>query len=145
MSEDFVTHKQALALKKLGFNWELNRYYTDKGSLIYDAFADDFNVGSGSASAPTLSLAQKWLLSNHEIFVTSDIRFSNYQSGNYSDPKYQYMIVDMRKENVAYRIESVYRGVLFNSPEEALSAGITECLKLIENETSKTSQKNNNP
>ena len=146
MHEESVTYEQAQALKRLGFRDEVFAYYDEFGRLGVHA-QTDYNVNwDYFISAPTLSHAQKWLLSNHKIFVTSDIRFSNYRNGDYSNPEYQYITVDMRKENVAYRIESDYnRGMLFNSPEEALSAGITECLKLLENETSKTSEKDSNP
>lgn len=163
MSENFVTYEQALVLKKLGFNWPVNhRYFARhfqemipdeddfedyiKANTCYDncngtEFYVDYVI-----SAPTLAQVQKRLRTEHKTFVTSDVCFKDYYKGNFSNPKYQYITVDMRKNSRASRIESDYnRGMLYNTPEEALSAGITECLEFLRNETTKTSEENSNP
>ena len=117
-TEDFVTYEQAVALKKLGFDWRLNQYYTDKGSLIYDAFADNFNVGSGSASAPTLSQAQKWLFEKGYF-----VEVNWFYTGTY-----YFSVVHLNNPKVT----CVPNEDDYSTPTEALLAGITECLKLLE-------------
>lgn len=135
MNEDFVTYEQALALKKLGFDWYINFYYLKSDYISQWDTANNWNRTKNCISAPTLAQAQKWLRIKYKVFVTSDIRFKDYYKGNFSNPEYQYITVDMRKSSHTNRIESDYnRGKLFNSPEEALLAGITECINILNKE-----------
>lgn len=128
--EDLVTYEQALALKKLGFDLKVNHYYDDEGYIIenladyseevpdgeYTSY-DNFNY-EDFCSAPTLEQAQKWLRKYKDLIVIPHPRrdckgnvvwyFTIFNSGNYK-----------------YSSE-------YNSYEESLSAGITECIKLLE-------------
>lgn len=148
--EDFVTYEQAIVLKRLGFNMNVNHYYDNDGELVEsladynneDSFNsqetayDDFNHGycdEISCSAPTLAQVRKWILDNHKIFITSDLYFKDYQQGNYSNPEYIYIVVDMRRHNDAFRIHSDNKGMFFRTSEDAISAGIDECLKILNN------------
>lgn len=128
-TEDFVTYKQALALKELGFDLKVNHYYDDEGYIIenladyseevpygeYTSY-DNFNY-EDFYSAPTLAQAQKWLRKNKRYSVEE-----LYDC----DDKWSYFIVRMSDGEYIRHIRD------FNSSEEALSAGITECLKLLE-------------
>lgn len=60
--EDFVTFEQAKQLKKLGFDWETNAFYSKDGDLYSSNNPDYWNNDIWNEhSAPTLSLVQKWL------------------------------------------------------------------------------------
>lgn len=128
-SEDFVTYEQALALKKLGFREECLYYYNVYNifspNLNYEENIDNVNdllfshnihaAGKEVCDAPTLWEAQKWLRKEKGYFV--EVRF-------------------MRMDAYTYEIYGkIHRSdyTVYPTPEEALSAGITECIKLLEN------------
>lgn len=133
-AEDFVTYEQALALKKLGFNencfyhYNLNKelranFSIDNNACIIEGYFLRNNTNfSICITAPTLAQAQKWILTNNKVFITVEPYFVNWENGNYSNPKYEYIIVD----NDGNRYESSSRKTYFDSPEEAMSAGITD-------------------
>lgn len=66
-NEDFVTYRQAVKLKELGFDWETYaHYHFNKIDGLPDKYPDvtfdNYNCSSLEMySAPTLSQAQKWL------------------------------------------------------------------------------------
>ena len=79
-TEDFVTYKQAVNLKELGFDWYVNHYYDEDGEVIEnlietteDSNYDDFNNGyedeKNYCSAPTLVQAQKWLREKYNYII----------------------------------------------------------------------------
>ena len=120
-TEDFVTHEQALALKKLGFSYDCDYLYLDKSQLIkYDYHNEFYNVQfyENCISAPTLAQAQKWLRESKGIYIEPNFIYT---------PVFEVMI---KSEHYALykRIDERYA-----SYEEALSAGIAKCLKLLEN------------
>lgn len=134
--EDFVTYEQALALKKLGFREETFKYYfgndqlqpSDNPSIFgvhIEAFCD-FNAEEGHVkggiSAPTLAQAQKWLREVKNIIVlsTCNLDYKNRHSW------YWFIDVNIEVEEPEYS---------YKTYEEALSAGITECLKFLNNDT----------
>ena len=126
--ETYVSLEVAKLLKQAGFNWNINSCYncygipilsTDMG--VYSNYNEDKNI----ISAPTLTVAQKWLrevkgwdidiITNREhigIFYECDcidknVRVFKPQSGKDITP------------------------FLFDTYEEALAAGIKNCLELI--------------
>ena len=151
-AENFCTYEQCLKLKELGFEEECfyhykhqrlmpNEFMNDSGNYyiplkdLYKSINSESSGQDNICDAPTLYQAKRWLLDNHKIFVTSDIRFKNYRERDYTNPEYEYIIVDLRKYNRAPRTQSDYdRGMLFSTPEKALSMGISECLKLLDYE-----------
>ena len=135
-NEDFVTYEQSLALKKLGFRENCIFYYNNRNSMR--AFCVEFsiqyspnNIGGclnrrkdtddETCDAPTLEQAQKWLRGKG-IDITIYRSFSMKHSYHYE------LIKDMDYNNA--KVQSCIPNRKY---EEALSAGITECLKLLEN------------
>ena len=130
--EDFVTYEQALALKKLGFKEECLFHYC-KNVKIYanstihngdeiEISADDFyNVYNlyldGVSDAPTLAQAQKWL---------REVKHYHINPVNVGNNKWAVIVDNLDNSNY----NKVY-GRPFDSYEEALSAGITEYLKML--------------
>lgn len=133
-TEDFVTYEQALALKKLGFNEDSFYHYNQEnqlranfsidteGSIIEGYFLRNNTDFSIFITAPTLVQAQKWLRKEKKLSVEP---FSSLKKGKYT---YQIIYVETGFDYKSFKTLS-YR---FNSYEEALSAGITVCLKLLE-------------
>ena len=119
--EDFVTYEQALALKKLGFNYQTDYLYSPEFELVKFDYNNCYEQGyyDDYADAPTLAQVQKWLRKEKKYSV---------QPYYYMNNKWGCLIVKL-----SFDAEDVYDNVTYNSPEEALSEGITECLKLLEN------------
>lgn len=133
-TEDFVTYEQALALKKLGFDDKVNHYYDNNGVIDeiladlsmedptgqYSAY-DNCNDGSynGWISAPTLAQVQKWLREKKDYHIEPRLFYDKFHTDCKSSSRGRY-----------WQIE---HGKYYSSYEEALSAGITECIKLLEN------------
>ena len=132
-TEDFVTYEQALALRKLGFRERCYQHY-DTSGIIQDndvinnevfqriissqlLVSHNSGVPKETCDASTLAQAQKWLK-----------RYCNYYiEVTYDDDAYLYRYRIIRYGlKTYYKSESKYR-----PPEKALSAGITECLKLL--------------
>ena len=134
MNEDFVTYKQAVKLKELGFDWECNHYYNvdhvlcENNNEPFSIFTKDTyyenhnndNDWSTICSAPTLAQAAKWLREK-DICVTSNI---NIRGGKY---KFNWSIT-LFKEGRGIWDESV----IYDTYEQALSVGIDKALNLIE-------------
>lgn len=134
-TEDFVTYEQALELKKLGFREKcLYQYNSNSGKLestcikaddpgqevwITD-FEDCYNnyPNSPIIDAPTIYQVYKWL--RKKDYWVELMCFS----GN----EWDYLITRISDGEGCWENQTQYK-----SYEEALSAGITECLKLLEN------------
>lgn len=135
-SEDFVTYEQALALKKLRFREDCLYYYKSGeiypncgglSAIIVDDYYDVHNYKSDVTlcDAPTLAQAQKWLREVKELIICVEPRF--YRGRR---PLVGYSFHINEKENRPFTyIESEAPS---NTYEEALSAGITECIKILE-------------
>lgn len=131
-NEDFVTYEQALALKKLGFREPCLHYYEEGDTKkLHENFNNNeykdihisdlyYSFNSRNVSiiidAPTLAQAQKWLRKNKHIHVEPNI--VNENTFRYSIKSIPYSLCRSTRD-------------IFNSYEEALSTGITECLKLL--------------
>lgn len=136
-TEDFVTYEQALALKKLGFDLKTEYYSSKLTGINFSNVPENFNntFVNGVCSVPTLAQAQKWLRKEKKYSV--EAFFERIKD---SKEQWSYFI-----SNILNSSQDGQSIGYFYSYEEALSAGITECLKLLENETSKTPEKNSNP
>ena len=132
-TEDFVTYEQALALKKLGFIEDCTHYY--QSNILYDKdvfayykehvtiskLSESFNniiIKDDVCDAPTLAQVQKWFRVKHKQSIEP----------TYDETDWNCMITDMTN-GIWTDLDN-----RFNSYEEALSTGITECLKLLEND-----------
>lgn len=131
--EDFVTHKQAIKLKELGFDWPCNHFYcqpeghelrlvcyvpTDALDPLYHNFNDPSTWSDGNEntpSAPTLAQVQKWLREVKGLYVQITM-------------SYIYFCYALMTKDGVYN-DAEDSG--FNSPEEAFLAGIGKALELL--------------
>lgn len=101
--EDYCTFEQAVQLKELGFDWECRN-----NGMRY--------LG---VETPTLSQVQKWFYKNHNIWI---------EIGDYSklnpDWDYRFAIITPTDSGEASKSD-------YNDPFEALSAGVTEAIKIL--------------
>lgn len=129
MTEAFVTLETAKLLKEKGFKEDVFTFYEVdcvEGDMIlsetYDE-SENFNEKNDCLSAPTQSLAQKWLRETKNIHIC----VYNCACG------YGYEL--SKADNGTHITSSVYEGTNdggeWDIYEEALEAGIKECLKLI--------------
>ena len=123
MKEHYVNYEQAVKLKKLGFDWDVNKVYHRPSTLAewelfpwHSEYNDWNNEGKFYRSAPTLSLAQKWLRDKWQIHVEPNFIY---------ETKFE-VIIKRQKGSIFKRAERQ-----FNSYEEALSFGIDEALNLL--------------
>ena len=140
--KNFVTYEQALTLKKLGFR-EKCLYYYFNGALypndVYahridrNSFHRRYNVESLGkvrniakeplvCDAPTLSQAQKWLIKEKKYYVNPDADVSE---------SWLWVIVNLRNSDLICMWNQTNQPTHYNTYEEALSAGITKCLKIL--------------
>ena len=129
--EDFVTYEQALALKKLGFKEDCDYNYSEDKELYKYDYHSDYYSGTSSdydLFAPTLAQVQKWLWRDKKLYVYADGAIFDK---DYEKPSYYPFILDIVSEHDEIGISDFNH---YPTPEEALSAGITECLKILEKE-----------
>ena len=135
-TEDFVTYKQALALKKLGFIDDCLYFYElcktpipnsyDSGvekvfvNKLLESKNEKYPAIEGICDAPTLSQAQKWLRKEKNLYVCSEIDITNKEYN-----KYFWTIYSLPSK------QQTYVSKIYNSPEEALSEGIDAALELL--------------
>ena len=133
-TEDFVTFEQALALRRLGFDQNCDYYYIESTYNTFDRdgethlkgelmcrFSKYFSAGH-CVKAPTLAQAHKWLRSKGLWVETYPEPF---------DAKgWEFDIYNLKGDYYySFAFSTVY-----GTYEEALSDGITECIKILEKE-----------
>ena len=129
MTEEFVTLETAKLLKEKGFKEDVFTFYEVdcvEGDMIlsetYDV-SENFNEKNDCLSAPSQSLAQKWLRETKNIHIC----VYNCACG------YGYEI--SKADNGTHITSSVYEGTNdggeWDTYEEALESGLQEALKLI--------------
>lgn len=131
--EDFVTYEQAAILKELGFDWECNHYYDNDFSFQeytqtyltnyanWNKQYDDFHI----ISAPTLAQARKWLGEVKDVNIVANFKFKKGQV------KYSwYIVTDNGDRGICDSVENS----MYDTYEQALSAGIDRALELLKEE-----------
>lgn len=126
--EDFVKFNQAMKLAKLGFDYETFMYYqVSDGELIDNGLRKDFNwkvrnnpERSTSLSCPTLSQACKWIRSKG---ISVHVYINGIRNMFYNE------IWETKCNG-----RSTGASELFDSYEEAQSAGIDIALEILESE-----------
>lgn len=129
MTEEFVTLETAKLLKEKGFKEDVFTFYEVdcvEGDMIlsetYDV-SENFNEKNDCLSAPSQSLAQKWLRETKNIHIC----VYNCACG------YGYEI--SKADNGTHIASSAYKGTNdggeWDTYEEALESGLQEALKLI--------------
>lgn len=129
MTEEFVTLETAKLLKEKGFVWECERTIScDKiirrwNHPQYISCCTEIDGELVEFLCPTLYVAQKWLRE------TKNLHIEIYRSA----VGYGYAIV--KADNGTWQEDDDSRGPndggLWDTYEEALEAGLVECLKLI--------------
>ena len=122
--EIYVSLETAKLLKKAGFDWECMSYY-NINDVLYETWQNiavlynynDEKEFPFKTSAPTLSVAQRWLREEKgiDVFIFPTFGLSNYKWVFRS-------IIDMELPKCE---------IIFPVYEEALEAGIKKCLELI--------------
>ena len=123
MKEEYVTYEQAVKLKELGFDWEVNKVYHRPSTLAewelfpwHSGYNDWNNEGKFYISAPTLSLAQKWLREVKRIIVEPHFQYESvFRFVVQSESRCIYKLFDERCKTY----------------ELALSAGIDKALEIL--------------
>ena len=148
--EDVVNFETAKLLKKVGFNFSIYNFYVQNNNkskpylttgLDYDSDRDckwDWNLNGGESgfqskiipypndsnliytSAPTQSLAQKWLRDKHNIYVTP---LPSYTDDS-DNKKFNCEIFKGKKLKLL-------EGEYFKNYEEALEKGLLYALQMI--------------
>ena len=127
MTEEFVTLETAKLLKEKGFKEDVFTFYEVdcvEGDMIlsetYDE-SENFNEKNDCLSAPTQSLAQKWLRETKNIHICIYNCACGYELS--------------KADNGTHIASSAYKGTNdggeWDTYEEALEAGLQEALKLI--------------
>lgn len=145
-NQDYCNYELALALKKAGFDWECDHYYTKEDApdgqvwfLPCEYGSDDYNayrnwVSPQPCSAPLLYQAQKWLRETKGIAINV---IAHDCSDKHREGKYHWMEVHLPNSNengpqwMDWFIYSKHP--LFDTYEEALSDGIANMLRLLDN------------
>lgn len=131
-NEDFITYDIAVRLRKAGFDCPCRTYwmktYIDKDimNLREDLRSSNHNeYAPDYYSAPTLAQAQKWLREEKRWHV--QVRINGCRN------MFCVELWEMRLNGYCKRLEQEDGHVrLFDRYEDALSEGITETLRLIE-------------
>ena len=125
--EDFVTYEQAKSLKELGFYWPCLYWYhpneDDKTKRFRMSNEMNHNIYKRGISAPSLSLAQKWLREK-EIEVGVFAEFD----GEIRTGKWMWLV---RKFNTHLYDTIFSEDISYDTYEEALTDAITKALEIL--------------
>lgn len=123
MTEELVTLETAKLLKEKGFNEYCKNVIDIDNILSETLYRTNDNLPKQCFSLPTQSIAQKWLRE------TKNLHIEIYRSA----VGYGYAIV--KADNGTWQEDDDSKGTndggLWDTYEEALEAGLVECLKLI--------------
>lgn len=143
-NQDFVTYKQALKLKKLGFDWETTHYYEYDGELcentiyiegggghgetvtISDVIDGGFNKNAaeeGVCDAPTIEQALKWIRKIYKVDIVPKV---SVDEEGYN--RFGYLI--SRRRNSHETLVDKPQG--FDEPEQAMLEAITFFFAILE-------------
>lgn len=133
MKEQLIEFETAKLAKQKGFDWDSYVYYLPDESIYQTDDPKDYNNKfgrSGTYSAPTQSLLQKWLREKHELHIALQRIFEC----NVEPVQFQGYVVYIggKAFETDYPINKELVGNYFSTYEEALEDGLQETLKLIE-------------
>ncbi|MDC1864210.1 hypothetical protein [Bacteroides uniformis] len=125
MTEELVTLETAKLLKEKGFKEDVFTFYEAEcveGDLeLFEGYeAENFNVRTDCFSAPSQSIAQKWLRETKNLHIEISYMYENY---------WIYDILTIPNHDLVGLSDRPLEH--YKSYEEALEAGILEALKLI--------------
>lgn len=125
MTEEFVTLGTAKLLKEKGFKEDVFTFYESEcaeGDFeLFESYeGENFNARADNFSAPTQSLATKWLRETKNMHIEISYMYVDYWIYDIlTIPRHD--LVGLSDRPLAH----------YKSYEEALEAGIQEALKLI--------------
>lgn len=126
MTEEFVTLETAKLLKEKGFKEDVFTFYEVdcvEGDMIlsetYDE-SENFNEKNDCLSAPSQSLAQKWLRETKNLHIEMSYMYGDY---------WIYDILTIPNHDLVGLSDRPI--IHYDTYEEALEAGLQEALKLI--------------
>lgn len=124
MEKHFANYEQSLALKELGFNERVSRYFEDcKSKLHPDISGWDFNTSfTNCVSQPLKSQVFEWVRKEHKIEATVACFYSKRLGILYEKRQYHCYIV---------RDGITTKGPKFKTYEEAESACIDKLIELL--------------
>lgn len=146
MQDELITLETSILAKEKGFNeWcgtQYSKYIKDckpykSGDIERHnnsmrnscCFSSDSHI---NYACPTQSLLQRWLFEIHNIYTTS-LPHRNIEDGHIKLTFYSVLIKDLG-QNIFCEADSLGASVEeFESPEQALEAGLQQALKLIDN------------
>lgn len=128
--ESYVSLETAKMLKEAGFDWECPEFYLyqdEEFGLRSDLFYNynRYPVGNnpdGCFTAPTLSVAQRWLREVKDCIILVDW----YQEWEFVDAHYGY---EINNEHIDLSHDQDVNE--FKTYEEALEAAINKCLTIL--------------
>ena len=142
MEDEIVSFETAMLLKEKGFNEPCSYYYEDDElyKLAYyhgdgagfvcnnSPINDRLSCEEMQCTAPTQSLAQKWLREIHNITFNAN--------PHSNDGKIVYVVtikVISNNKHVDFNvmIDTSNKAIMFGTYEDAIEAGLKYCLKLI--------------
>jgi len=98
MEKEFIPYKQALALKKLGFDEPCFAVYIDKTLIMEDDWLYSTNqdtfIESSNFTAPLYQQAFRWFREKHNL----PSHISTYWQPDWNDYSYQYNFVEDKKK-----------------------------------------------
>ena len=125
ITEDYVSFETAKLLKEKGFNEEVRTFYNSNGKLEDCAFSLNHNldIGSGFTSAPSQSLALKWLREIHNRHISIE--------HSYILNKYKIYITKYNPDNISDLNNTLYFSADydFSTYEEACEAALKYTLE----------------
>ena len=133
MTEEFVTLETAKLLKEKGFKENVFTFYeaecAEGDFELFESYeVEDFNARADNFSAPTQSIAQKWLREIKGVYVWVEPVIGKRWKVSFCDFNVQTEESDWMENEISKG--NGYK-VYVTTYEEALEAGIQEALKLI--------------
>jgi hypothetical protein len=135
MKEELVSFETAKLLKEKGFDTPLNMFY--RHGKLQTFVEDNYNLGIEElCSAPTQSLAQKWLREKHKIdifVIPSFAPIYNYCNSerNIDGFNLHERRFDVYESCIFKNRKMIYHATSFDLYEEALEEGLKQGLMLI--------------
>ena len=142
MEDEIVSFETAMLLKEKGFNEYCSYYYEDNelyklayyqgdgtGFARNDSHINDrLSCEEMQCTAPTQSLAQKWLRETHHITFNAN--------PHSNDGKIVYVVTIKVISNNKYidfnvMMDTSNKAIMFDTYEDAIEAGLKHCLKSI--------------
>ncbi len=132
MTEEFVTLETAKLLKEKGFKEDVFTFYEAEcveGDLeLFESYeVENFNTRPDRFSAPSQSIAQKWLLEIKGVYVWVEPVIGKRWKVSYCD-------FNVPIEDSDWMENEINKGngyPVYDTYEKALETGILEALKLI--------------